>query len=154
MLRPTWPVSGGGGGAPDVPCRLPRVGACAFRVAGVTLTELREAVFSMKQRSGACGPDGISIRILLLCFDAIGPVLLHIINACLSSCDFPDSWEHSLVYPIFKSGNPDIVSDYRPISIVPTIAKVVERVVQRQLAAYMQPSPLLLPTWLPSSSLH
>ena len=145
---------------PDVPCRLPRFGACAFRVAGVTLTELREVVFSMK-RSGACGfsgftvsdmwseiPDGISIRILLLCFDAIGPVLLHIINACLSSCDFPDSWKHSLVHPIFKSGNPDIVFNYRPISIVPTIAKVVERVVQRQLAAYMSDNHLL------SSSQH
>ena len=121
---------------PDVPCRLPRVGACAFRVAGVTLTELREVVFSMK-RSGACGPDGISIRILLLCFDAIGPVLLHIINACLTSCDFPDSWKHSLVYPIFKSGDPSVISNYRPISILPVMAKVVERVVPRQLSAYM-----------------
>ena len=86
------------GMSPDVPCRLPRVGACAFRVAGLTLTELREVVFSMK-RSGACGPDDISIRILLLCFDAIGPVLLHIINACLTSCDYPDSCNHSLVHP-------------------------------------------------------
>ena len=37
---------------PDVPCRLPRVGACGFRVAEVTLAELREVVFSIK-RSGA-----------------------------------------------------------------------------------------------------
>ena len=132
---------------PDVPCRLPRVGACAFRVAGVTLTELREVVFSMK-RSGACGPDGISIRILLLCFDAIDPVLLHIINACLTLCDFPDSWKHSLVYPIFKSGDPAVISNYRPISIVPFMAKVVERVVQRQLSAYMSNNYLL------SSSQH
>ena len=68
-----------GGEPPVVPCPLLRVGACGFRVAGVTLGELREVVFSMT-RSGSCGSDGISIRILLLCFDAIGPVLLHIIN--------------------------------------------------------------------------
>ena len=85
---------------PDVPCRLPRVGACGFRVAAVTLAELREVVYSMK-RSGACGPDGSCIRILILCFEAIGPVLLHIVNACLTSCDFPDTWKHSLVHPIF-----------------------------------------------------
>ena len=131
---------------PDVPCRLPRVGACGFRVAGVSLAELREVVFSMK-RSGASGADGVCIRVLLLSFDAIGPILLHVVNNCLS-CDFPDSWKHSLVHPIFKSGNPDIVSNYRPISIVPTIAKVVERVVQRQLAAYMSDNHLL------SSSQH
>ena len=99
-------------------------------------------------RSSACGPDGIYIRILLLCFDAIGPVLRHIINACLTSCDFPDSWKHSLVYPIFKSSDPAVISNYRPISIVPVIAKVVERVVQRQRSAYMSDN------YLPSSSQH
>ena len=135
------------GPPPDVPCRLPRVGACGFRVAGVTLAELRAVVYSMK-RSGACGPDGICIRILLLCFETIGPVLLHIVNTCLTSCDFPDTWKHSLVHPIYKSGDPSIISNYRPISIVPIMAKIVERVVQQQLSAYMSDNHLL------SSSQH
>ena len=92
---------------------------------------------------GACGPDGICIRILLPCFDAIGPILVHIVNACLTSCDFPDTWKHSLVHPIFKSGDPALVSNYRPISIVPIMAKTVERLVQRQLYAYMSDNHLL-----------
>ena len=132
---------------PDVPCRLPRVGACGFRVAGVTLPELRREVFSMK-RSGACGSDGICIRILLLCFDSIGPVLLHMINTCLTSCDFPDPWKHSLVHPIFKSGDPAVISNYRPISIVPIMSKIIERLVRRQLSAYLSDNHLL------SSSQH
>ena len=138
---------------PDVPCRLPRVGACGFRVAGVTLTELREVVFSMK-RSGACGPDGVCIRILLLCFDAIGPLLLHVVNSCLSTSDFPNSWKHSLVHPIFKSGDPDLISNYRPISIVPIMAKVVERLVQRQLSSYMSHNHLLSSSQHGFRSLH
>ena len=48
---------------------------CGFRVAGVSLAELREVVFSMK-RSGACRADGVCIRVLLLSFDAIGPFLI------------------------------------------------------------------------------
>ena len=116
-------------------------------MAGTTLDELRGIMFSMR-RSGACGLDGICIRILLLCFDAIGPLLLHIINTCLTSCDFPNSWKHSLVHPIFKSGDPALVSNYRPISIVPVMAKIVERVVQRQLFTYMSHNHLL------SSSQH
>ena len=131
----------------DVPCRLPRVGACGFRVDGVSLAELRAVVHSMK-RSGACGPDGICIRILLLCFETIGPVLLHIVNTCLTSCDFPDTWKHSLVHPIYKSGDPTVISNYRPISIVPIMAKIVERVVQLQLSTYMSDNHLL------SSSQH
>ena len=89
------------------------------------------------KRSGACGPDGICIHILILCFETIGPVLLHIVNTCLTSCDFPDTWKHSLVHPIFKSGDPSVISNYRPISIVPIMAKIVERVVQRQLFWYL-----------------
>ena len=127
---------------PDVPCRLPRVGACGFCVTGVTLTELREVMFSMK-RSGACGPDGICVRILILSFDVIGPILLHIINTCLTTCDIPSAWKHSLVHPIFKSGDPTLIPNYRPISIVPVMAKIVERVVQRQLFAYMSDNHLL-----------
>ena len=95
------------------------------------------------KRSGASGPDGISIRVLLLCFDVISPILLHLVNTCLTSSDFPDSWKHSLVYPIFKSGDPTVISNYRPISIVPIMAKIVERVVQRQLSAYMSDNYLL-----------
>ena len=135
------------GPPPEVPCRLSRVGACGFRVSDTTLAGLREVMFSMK-RSGACGPDGISIRILLLSFDAIGHILLHIINSCLTRCDIPDSWKHSLVHPIYKSGDPTSASNYRPISIVPVITKIVERVVQRQLHAYMSDNHLL------SSSQH
>ena len=50
------------GPPPDVPCRLPRVGACGFRVTSTTLDCLREIVFSMR-RTGACGSDGVCIRI-------------------------------------------------------------------------------------------
>ena len=134
------------GPPPVIPCRLPRVGACGFRVAGTTLARLREVMFSMR-RSGACGSDGICIRILL-CFDAVSPILLHIVNAYLTSCDIPETWKHSLVFPIFKSGDPAMTSNYRPISIVPVMAKIVERVVQQQLFTYMSHNHLL------SSSQH
>ena len=90
------------GPPPDIPCRLPRVGACVFRVSGTTLSGLREVMFSMK-RTGACGSDGICIRILILCFDVIGPILLHIINTCLTTCDIPDTWKHSLVHLFFSN---------------------------------------------------
>ena len=102
-------------------------------------------MFSMK-RTGACGADGICVRVIMLCFDAIAPALLHIVNSCLESCDFPPVWKHSLVHPIFKSGDPALVSNYRPISLVPVMAKIVERAVQRQLFSYMSDNHLLSPS--------
>ena len=120
----------------QLPCRLPRVGACAFTVKPVSLDFLGSILFSMKN-SGACGSDGICIRILKLCFDAIGHVFLHIINTCLTTHEYPASWKHSIVHPIHKSGSLSETSNFRPISIVPAFPKVVEKVAQRQLYFYM-----------------
>ena len=133
------------GRPPDVPCRLPRVGACGYRVAGTTLDGLPEVIFSMK-RSGACGSDDICIRILILCFDAIGPILLHIVNTCLITCDIPEANEAE-TFP----GPPNLqvrTFNYRPISIVPIMTNIVERVMLRQLFDYMSRNHLL------SSSQH
>ena len=97
---------------------------------------VRSVLFSMKN-SSATGSDGVSIRILKLCFDAIGHVLLFILNSCLTTCEFPASWKHSIVHPIHKSGSPSEASNFRPISIVPAFAKLVEKVAQQQLYSYM-----------------
>ena len=98
------------------------------------------------RNSSACGDDGVSIRLLKLCFDAIGDVILFIVNSCLAASDFPDIWKHSLVFPIFKSGDPTNPSNFRPISIIPAIAKLVERVVHRQLYGYLSTNHLLSET--------
>ena len=131
----------------DLPCRLPRVGACAFSLKLMTVDSLRPILFSMKN-SGACGADGISIKVIKLCFESIGHVILHILNTCLTSCEFPESWKHSIVHPIHKSGSPSDTSNFRPISIVPAFPKLVEKVVQRQLYSFMDDNSLF------SSSQH
>ena len=128
-----------------LPCRLPRVGACTFSLQPITLQGLRFILFSMKN-SASSGSDGICIRILKLCFGSIGHVLLYIINSCLTSCDFPASWKHSTVHPIHKTGDPSNPSNFRPISIVPAFAKLVEKVVQRQVYTYMSENHLFSPS--------
>ena len=116
----------------SLPVRLPRVGTSAFELQPVSLSTLWSTLNSMKQ-SGACGTDGISIQVLKLCFDVIGPVFLHIINTCFSSGEYPAPWKHSIIHPIHKAGNQSAASNYRPISIVPAFPKLIERIVQRQL---------------------
>ena len=123
-------------------CRVPRVGACAFTVSIVDYDTLKKTVGGMRNTS-ACGIDGLCIRVIKLCFDAIGVPLLNIVNTCLANCDFPVAWKHSLIHPIHKSGPPSNPANFRPISLVPVMAKIVEKIVQRQLYAYLSTNDLL-----------
>ena len=87
--------------------------------------------------SSSGGQDGISVTILKASFDAIPHVIQHIVNSCLAKSDFPASWKHSMVIPIFKSGDSSNPSNFRPISIIHAIAKLEERLVQRQLFYFL-----------------
>ena len=130
-----------------LPCRLPRVGACAFSLSSISLQSvtvssvseqsLWSVLFSMEKFS-ATGSDGVSIRILKLCFGAIGHVLLFILNSCLTSCEVPEFWKYSLVltpsrYPVVLANHPNSV----PSPSSPPSSSIVEKVAQQQLYAYM-----------------
>ena len=95
--------------------------------------------------TAACGADGLCVRVLKASFPAVGSVILHIVNSCLTMSDYPESWKHAIIHPIFKSGDPSDPSNFRPISIIPIISKVVERVVQHQLYHYLSYNHLLSP---------
>ena len=130
--------------ATDLNVRLPRVGACSFRPSTITLDQLGHTILHMRN-SAACGADGVCIRMLKTGFPAIGGVILHIINSCITRSDIPSDWKHSIVQPIFKSGNPSDPANFRPISLVPVIMKIVES---------YPPATLLLPFSQPSSVIH
>lgn len=133
------------GAARYLPVRLPRVGACGFTVRPVSLQCLHRTILSMRN-SAACGDDGLCIGIFKMSFPCVGHVLLHIVNECLITCDIPSSWKHALVQPIFKSGDPADPSSFRPISILPVISKLIEKIVQRQLHHYLASNHLLAST--------
>ena len=57
---------------------------------------------------------------------------------------FPGLWKSAIITAIFKSGDPADVSNYRPISILPVVSKVVEKCVAEQLIAHLNNSPFTL----------
>lgn len=87
-------------------------------------------------KSNAQGYDGLNIKMLLFCCPFILPYVTHIINTCLQQSIFPDIWKQALVKPIPKINNPEDFKDLRPISILPALSKVMERIVDLQIRAY------------------
>ena len=64
-------------------------------------------------------------------------------NKSLGTASFPDSWKTARVTPIFKDGKKDEKSNYRPISILPVVSKLFERIVFNQLYQYLKRNSLL-----------
>ena len=61
----------------------------------------------------------------------------HITNLSLSSGIFPHSFEVATILPLHKKGDSSLISNYRPISLLPVISKVVEKVVYRRLSSFV-----------------
>lgn len=112
-----------------------------FTFSPVSVSKVKELMNSIT--STAFGVDGISIKMLRgLSPFCIGAVT-HLINASLNTGDFPSGWKQSVVVPLPKTLNPSLVSDFRPISILPVISKILEKVVVEQLVSHLETEGLL-----------
>ena len=127
-----------------VPVRLTRVTTSAFKVQPVDIDTLCAILASMKP-SSSIGDDGISITMLQSFMAGLAHPLLHVVNTSLSTGDVPAPWKHALVTPIPKGAGAAEPKDTRPITILPAIMKIVEKVVQTQLINYLETHELLTP---------
>ena len=128
-----------------VPIRLPRVHTCKFELSTVDIDTLRGVVLGMKP-STYTGVHGISVQMIQKFFNGIGHVLLNIVNSSLTKNEVPSSWKHAMITPLPKSTNATEPADHRPISILPAITKVIERIVQQQLISYFVDNHLFSPS--------
>ena len=86
----------------------------------------------------ATGLDGITPRILKTSAEAVAPTLLETINLSLIDGKFPESLKLAKIKPIHKGGTESDPSNYRPISVLPVISKIVEKHVTKHLFAYLK----------------
>ena len=87
----------------------------------------------------ACGPDGLSSRLLRECSDELAIPLSKIYSSSLSSGIFPEQWAEANIVPIFKKGSRKSPENYRSVSLLPLCAKVFEKAVSQQLMHHVQP---------------
>ena len=76
----------------------------------------------------ATGIDKISGKIIKMATTAIADSLTYIFNQAIALSSFPDEWKMARVVPLYKGGQRNIPGNYRPISVLPTISKVMERI--------------------------
>ena len=115
----------------------------SFNFTPVSCKDIRKHITAVS--SEAIGCDGVSRRMICLSLDLTLTVLSHIINFSLSSGSFPSIWRIAHVLPIPKITNPSSFSHYRPISILPFLSKVIERVVYSELSLHLSKHQFLSP---------
>ena len=91
----------------------------------------------------ATGIDKISCKIIKLAAPVISDSLTFIFNQCMTLSCFPDEWKTAKVVPLYKNGQRNIPGNYRPISVLPAISKIMERILYDQLYSYLTKSELL-----------
>lgn len=93
--------------------------------------------------SKATGLDGIGPRLLKLSSGVIAKSITYIVNKCISDGHFPHCWKQAKVNPLFKGGVKDDINNYRPISILPTLSKLIEKFIKKHLTLYLNRFELL-----------
>ena len=87
---------------------------------------------------------GFDGKLLCLSAEVIAPFITKLINMSLNTGTVIDDWKLSSVTPVFKGGNDrHEKSNYRPISVISHIAKILEKVVQRQIVQYLTDNELM-----------
>lgn len=94
----------------------------------------------------ATGLDGISAKVLKMTSPAIIAVITYICNLSIEVGQFPSKWKEAKVVPIFKSGSRSDCNNYRPISVLPVLSKILEKHVYCHLYKFLQDHNLLMNT--------
>jgi len=104
--------------------------------------ELIKYINSLKT-FGSPGQDGISAKILKQHHKGLITPIKHIINTIFSTGIIPKVLKSSILIPIHKGGDKHDIGNYRPISLISNIAKLLEKCIKTRLMSYLEKNQIL-----------
>ena len=104
--------------------------------------EISQIVMSLSDSKGV-GCDGINNKSLKIVLPVILDRLVIMINACLKNGLFPSSLKKAKVVPLPKSRSSDEIDNFRPISVLTGLSKVLEKIIYARLMDHLITNDLL-----------
>ena len=103
-----------------------------------TFTEIHNLVFSSENKQ--CEPYSIPTFLLKLCFNELAPTIINIIHFSLSEGIFPSPFKQAIVHPLLKKPSlpDDDLNNFRSISNLNFISKILEKVVVSRIQSHLQ----------------
>lgn len=94
-------------------------------------------------KNSSPGHDDIHIKIIKHTITLLAPRISELVNDSFQCGIFPDDMKLAKIIPIYKGGNKLLITNYRPISILPTISKIMERVMYDRLILFLEVNRIL-----------
>ena len=102
----------------------------------VDQTHISQLIDKLKNKA-SYGHDNISTKLIKSAKTVRNKPLTLLVNQMLNSGQFPSELKISRVTPLFNIGDPALFTNYRPISLLPSMSKIFECVIFHQLFDYM-----------------
>lgn len=99
-------------------------------------SEIETLITNLKNNC-ATGWDSIPVQLLKTCKHTLVPIITYLFGLCFEQGVFPDVFKLSLITPVHKSGSRDNVSNYRPISVLTALSKLLEKTLNRRLINFL-----------------
>ena len=102
----------------------------------IQLDEVEKALGRIRKgkHGKASGIDGIPIELYSSDIKYFTPLLTTLFNTIFDSADYPDDWAQGLIYPVHKKGDKSDPQNYRKVSLIPSLSKVFESVLENRLS--------------------
>ncbi len=114
-----------------------------FNFTGVTELEIFESFMSIE--SNAIGMDGLERKFISLIIHDLLPILCDIYNRVIMTSNYPVLWKSAIVYPLPKKNDPKQLSDFRLISIVCYLSKILEKLLLKQIQLFVNSNQMIHP---------
>lgn len=122
--------------------RVKRCITDSFFLTPTCQNEIQKIIKDLPAKSST-GIDGINTKILKGIADIIANPLAALINKIIETGTCPHILKTSIITPIYKKGDKNQPVSYRPISVIPTLAKILEKVVNKRLTAFLEKNKII-----------
>lgn len=102
------------------------------------------SIITSLNNTNSAGYDEISTKIIKMCANFLASPLVHIINKSFEQGVFPNRLKISVVKPIFKKGDPSEMGNYRPITLIPILSKILERAMLERMESFLTKNNILV----------
>ena len=102
----------------------------SFKFEAISVSDIEKEIKTINPRKAT--PSGnIPPKILKLSSDTTAITLQELFNESLSNCEFPDKLKLADITPVFKKKSPLDKANYRPVSVLPPVSKIYEKLLQK-----------------------